>query len=125
MRLLLDSHVVLWAAEAPERLSEAAREAISDPANTRLLSTASVWELSLKQSLGQLTLPAPWEDLVGRLVLDVLPVALPHAAAVGHLPWHHRDPFDRLLVAQAQVEQLVLVSADRRLDVYDVARLRA
>lgn len=124
MKILLDTQVWLWAAVAPERLGPSASRLLSDPAVPWFLSAASSWEISIKYELGRLPLPQPpaqWIPL--RLIRDgVTPLAVQHdhACRVGELPRHHRDPFDRLLVAQAQMEGLTLVTADRRLTPYDV-----
>lgn len=126
MRLLLDTHVVLWAASAPERLGDAA--ALVLEAEERWLSAASTWEMAIKQGLGKLSLgmsAGAWTArAVTELALRPLPVTSAHAAGVEGLPSHHRDPFDRLLVAQAAAEGLVLLTADRALEPYgDVVRL--
>lgn len=126
MRLLLDTHVLLWAASRPERLGPA-RELIAT-AEERLLSAASVWELAIKAGLGKIDLgadAAAWTQRAAReLQLSALPVTWAHAAAVSALPSVHRDPFDRLLVAQAQVEGLVLLTADNLLADYgDAVRI--
>ncbi|MGY1633451.1 type II toxin-antitoxin system VapC family toxin [Geodermatophilus sp. SYSU D01186] len=126
MRFLLDTHVVMWAAATPERLG-AAEELLAD-ADQRMLSAVSIWELAIKQRLGKLSLGDDvrrWSRRVTReLGLDSLPVTAEHAAAVEHLPDVHRDPFDRLLVAQAVAEDAVLLTADARLTGYgDVVRL--
>lgn len=126
MRVLLDTHVLLWAASAPERLGPAAQVLID--AEQRLLSAASVWELAIKQGLGRLDLGSDvhtWTDrAVDELQLRRLAITGDHAAAVEHLPSVHRDPFDRLLVAQARSEGAVLLTADRTLLGYgDVVRL--
>jgi PIN domain nuclease of toxin-antitoxin system len=126
VRVLLDTHVAVWAATTPERLGSAT-ELLAD-ADQRLLSAVCVWELAIKQRLGKLSLGSDvraWSRRVTReLVLDHLPVTADHVADVEHLPDVHRDPFDRLLVAQAVVEGAVLLTADARLTGYgDVVRL--
>ena len=121
MRLLLDTNVALWLLLGDrESVSSDAVAALEDEHNTVSLSAASVWEIAIKRSLGKVTLPEGWAVALGRLGFDAMPVNALHAEAVEHLPWHHRDPFDRLLIAQAQVERRALVSADRRLDAYAV-----
>lgn len=126
--LLLDTHTLLWALGDPDRLSPAARAALEDPARARWVSTASVWELAIKSGLGKVSLGVPLPVLVRDTLpacgLGVLPIGADHAVEVERLPLHHRDPFDRLLVAQARVEGLVLVSADPQVARYDVACLR-
>lgn len=123
-RLLLDTHVVLWWLTG-SRLETGAEEAIADPANTVLLSLASVWEVSTKQALGKLELPEDVADAAVAEGLTLLGIEVTHLRVVGRLPQHHRDPFDRLPVAQAQVEQAVLVTRDARLSDYDVRTLAA
>lgn len=121
MRILLDTQLLIWALGAPERLSPRARAAIEDPALVKVFSTASVWEVAIKQSLRR---PAFHLDAgtFHRTLLDdgfvALPVSGEHAAAVSDLPWIHRDPFDRILLAQAIVEGMTLLTADRILSRY-------
>lgn len=127
MRVLLDTHAFLWWIADDRRLSAGARRVIADGGNDVYLSAASGWEIAIKARLGRLGLPAD----AARFVTDhvnlngfgVLPVELSHALGVHALPDHHRDPFDRLLVAQCRVEEMALASADRRLDDYGVKRV--
>ena len=126
MKVLLDTHVLVWAATTPERLGDAT--GLIGGADNRLLSAVSVWEVAIKQRLGKLSVGSDvrtWTRRVAReLELDHLPVTARHAAAVEHLPDVHRDPFDRLLVAQAVAEGALLLTADERLTGYgDVVRL--
>lgn len=126
MKVLLDTHVLVWAATTPERLGEG-MQLLAD-ADRRVLSAVSPWELAIKQGLGKLTVGSDvrtWIRRVTReLALDHLPVTAEHAAAVEHLPDVHRDPFDRLLVAQAVAEDALLLTADDRLTAYgDAVRL--
>ncbi|WNV73945.1 type II toxin-antitoxin system VapC family toxin [Geodermatophilus sp. DSM 44513] len=126
MKVLLDTHVVVWASHQSARLGTA-RQLVLD-ADQRLLSAVCVWELAIEQGLGKLRLRSDvrtWSRRVtSELALDLLPVSAEHAAAVEHLPDVHRDPFDRLLVAQAVAEGAVLLTADRRLLGYgDAVRL--
>jgi len=120
VKLLLDTHTALWLLEGDERLSENAHRHITDASNRVLLSAAVVWEISIKRSLGKLDAPAQYLSLLVDAGVQPLPVGLDHAAAVDALPWHHRDPFDRLLVAQAQLEGAALVSRDPALEPYGV-----
>lgn len=124
MRLLLDTQVFLWSGSAPERLSPRARRAIEAGRNEVFLSAASVWEIAIKTRIGRLQLTRDVEDFTRERMAEsslvALPVLLTHATRVATLPDVHRDPFDRLLVAQAIVEGLHLVSADRRLREYPV-----
>lgn len=120
-RLLLDTNVALWLLLGDRsRVSMNAVEALEDERNEVALSAASIWEIAVKRSLGKLTIADGWAAALRRLGFDPLPVTAMHAEAVEHLPWHHRDPFDRLLVAQADVERRSLVSADSRLSTYGV-----
>lgn len=112
MRLLLDTHVFLWWCADDRRLGDAERAAIRDGANEVLLSTASVWEMAIKQSLGRLQVPQPPSAAVTRLGIGRLSITFEHAEATLGLPPVHRDPFDRLLLAQAKLEGLTLVTTD-------------
>lgn len=116
LRVLLDTHAFLWWALDDHRLSARARDAIAAPENEVLVSAAAAWELAIKASLGRLELAVDLRDFVAdemrRSSFLPLPVDLRHALAVRDLPAHHRDPFDRLLIAQAIHEDLVLISAD-------------
>ena len=123
-RLLLDTHAFLWWAMDDPRLSRAACAAISQPDNDCFLSTASTWEMAIKASLGKLEVAGDLQRFVRQQMsanrFRLLTVELPHSLRVAELPWHHRDPFDRLLVAQCQLESLTLLSADDQLHAYDV-----
>ena len=112
MRLLVDTHIFLWWCADDRRLGSAEREAIRNPANEVYLSTASVWEIVLKQALGRLRVPEPASSAALRLGFQPLPITFEHAEATASLPSLHRDPFDRLLVAQARVESLTLITHD-------------
>jgi PIN domain nuclease of toxin-antitoxin system len=120
--LLLDSNIVVWLDQRPARLSPHVVEQI-ETAPLVFLSAVTAWELSIKQSLGALTLARPLSDLIQTHGMTELPVTIRHGDAVRNLPLHHRDPFDRLLVAQALVEGLILVTSDRKLAQYGVAVL--
>jgi PIN domain nuclease of toxin-antitoxin system len=123
VKLLLDTHAALWWLADDERLGRDAAFQLSDESNRVLLSSAVVWEVAIKRSLGKLQAPA---DLAPTLLsggVHPLPITLEHAAAVEALPWHHRDPFDRMLVAQAFAEGAAIVSQDDRLTAYDVTRV--
>jgi len=115
LRLLLDTHVALWALTDDPRLSQRARALIEDPANDVLVSAASVWEIAIKHALGRGDMPISGDqalDWFRRAGYQLLPIAPEHVAAVEHLPDHHRDPFDRLLVSQAITEPLRLLTHD-------------
>jgi PIN domain nuclease of toxin-antitoxin system len=119
--LLLDTNVVVWLLLGDrDHVSRRATDALQDAANRLAVSAASVWEIAVKRSLGKLVIEDRWARSLARLDLDHLPVTALHAEAVEHLPWHHRDPFDRLLIAQASLERLTLVTADRRFADYGV-----
>jgi PIN domain nuclease of toxin-antitoxin system len=124
VRLLLDTHVVLWWLADEETLSEDVKQLI-DTETDVFLSAASVWEIAIKQALGKLTGPPDLLDVLNRSGLLELPIRATHAADAGGLPLHHRDPFDRMLVAQARCEGLTLVSRDSRLSRYEVPLLEA
>lgn len=125
MNLLLDTHVVLWwLADAPE-LGSAAREAIANRANVVHVSAVTAWEITVKRALGKLEMPDDWEQALAAEPFTQLPIAWSHALRVGGLPDLHRDPFDRLLVAQALVEGLVLVSHDEVMARYPIQTLKA
>lgn len=123
MNLLLDTHVVLWWLADDPTLDDAARHAISDPDNTVFLSAVVVWEIRIKQMIGKLDLPPEFADVLADQDFVELPVTVAHALAVGELPPIHRDPFDRMLVAQAKVEGLTVVTRDSALAEYGVAVL--
>jgi PIN domain nuclease of toxin-antitoxin system len=124
MKVLFDTCTLLWASGEPDRLSATARKLIGDAANTRLLSAASVWEIAIKTRVGRLDLASPPErfvaDAMVRLALDSLPILQAHALRAGALPDHHRDPFDRMLVAQAQLARLPILTPDRAFKPYGV-----
>jgi PIN domain nuclease of toxin-antitoxin system len=124
LRVLLDTHVFLWAISDPERLSSRVQEVIKDARNEVLLSIASAWEIAVKSSLGKLDLPHPAMAFVQRQLashrLGILPIQLSHLSALEKLPWHHRDPFDRMLVAQCLAESASLVTVDTQLRRYEV-----
>jgi len=125
--ILLDTHAFLWWVSDAPILSAAARHAIRDPETKCLLSLASCWEIAIKHSLGKLRVPAPLERFIPEQMasnrFQPLEIGFRHVARVAELPFHHRDPFDRLLVAQALEEDLILVSSDSAFDSYGVTRL--
>lgn len=129
MRILLDTQAWLWLQTTPERLSDGALEAVSDPENDLFLSAASAWEIAIKYNLGKLPLPEPPAEYVpSRLATSgtaPLTVEHRHALHVASLPRHHRDPFDRLLVAQARLDGLTILTADAQLGAYEVVVLPA
>ncbi|MGI8828675.1 MAG: type II toxin-antitoxin system VapC family toxin [Candidatus Limnocylindria bacterium] len=119
MRLLLDSHVVLWWLFGLP-VEDEALTAIESPHNTTFVSAAAVWEIEIKRAAGRLTAPDDLLDALRSAHCDLLPVLPEHGVTAGQLPRHHGDPFDRMLVAQAQLEGLTLVTRDERLGAYDV-----
>jgi PIN domain nuclease of toxin-antitoxin system len=128
VRLLLDSHVLLWALVGSSRIQAETYAVMGDRDNQVYVSAATVWELAIKLALGKLparTDIGAWlPEQMERIGMVALPVTFEHAAAVEHLPMHHRDPFDRLLVAQAQADGLTIVTADVQLERYDVPLIR-
>jgi len=118
LRILIDTHIMLWWLEASPLLSQQAKQMISDPQNTVFVSAVSLWEIWLKQSLGKLRLPADFTDRLAAESFENLPLTASQTREVSLLPWFHRDPFDRMLVAQALVEKLVLLTADEALALY-------
>jgi len=125
MNILLDSHALLWALHDPQRLTLEARAAIADTRHVVYFSAASVWELELKAAKGKLTLPSHWLDAAETTGFVELPVTARDAAASAALPWHHSDPFDRVLIAQAAARGLRLASRDPLITAYDVQTLVA
>ncbi len=124
MSFLLDTHALLWWMLDDERLSPAARETIADVDNELVWSVVGTWEIAIKAGLGRIDLPGSLADLLGTTLraqaIAILPIHQAHALRVERLPAHHRDPFDRMLVAQAVEEDLVVVSKDTALAAYDV-----
>lgn len=124
MRLLLDTQAILWWLLADSRLGPNSRKII-DSASEVVVSTVSAWEISIKRGLGKLPVPSDIFEQIESTGYRMMPVAFAHAVAVGDLPHHHRDPFDRMLVAQAQIEGLTIVTSDRWIQAYDVAVVSA
>ena len=126
MRLLLDTHAFLWFVLGDSQLSAAARTLISDPKNDVFVSPATFWEVALKVSIGKYALAVPFEDFVRHGIDDndfeLLPIEIRHAAQLLTLPFHHKDPFDRMLIAQALADGLTLVSNEALFDAYGVKR---
>lgn len=121
MNLLLDTHVFLWAVDDAPQLSTAARAAITDGNNLVFVSAATAWEIAIKKAIGKLSLPqGNYLDELQVHRFTPLDITTEHALAVENLPHHHKDPFDRLLIAQAQVEKLVFVTGDARIKQYAV-----
>ena len=124
MRLLVDTHTFIWLDNTPNRLSQRARRALQELDNSLLLSIVSVWEIQIKVQLGKLALQNSLAELVQKQQevndVELLPITLPHVLALSELPSHHGDPFDRLLISQARVEDATLVTRDRIFSSYPV-----
>ena len=127
MRPLIDTRSVIWYVDQDHLLSPTAHAAITDPANDLLLSAASVWEIAIKVGLGKLTLSLPYRQWMAKAIADlslsILPITVDYADVQAGLPQHHRDPFDRLIVAQAIVEGISVIRADPQLDAYGITRI--
>ena len=127
MMLLLDTHSFLWFWWDDPQLSETARQAICDPTNRKLVSTASCWEVAIKVSLKKLDLGAPYRGFIHQHMVrnnfELLQITDEHLAELVDLPFHHRDPFDRMLIAQSLYEQIPIVSVDPQLDAYGLTRI--
>lgn len=129
MRYLLDTNVVLWLFLRSHLVSKKTRALLANPQSTVYVSAAATWEIAIKSRLGKLELPGdPGQylpDRIERAGLTVLPISTAHTYGVFSLPLHHRDPFDRLLIAQAQIEGMIVVTSDAVFSKYDVKRLKA
>jgi PIN domain nuclease of toxin-antitoxin system len=127
LRFLLDTHSLLWFLAGDSNLSERVRRVIENPEHDILASIASLWEIAIKHSLGKLQLAHPFEELFPHHLavnsIALLAIRLDHVTRIASLPFHHRDPFDRLLVAQALVEEIPILSGDDALDDYGVERI--
>ncbi len=126
MKLLLDTHTFLWFIDGNPHLSARAKGLLESDVDL-LLSVASLWELAIKASIGKLKLAQPYNVFVPQQLADndieILPISLAHVEIISSLPFYHRDPFDRLIIAQAMIEQLPIVSIDATLDAYAIKRL--
>ena len=125
MKLLIDSHVVVWWLDEPGKLTAAARAAISNPDHEVFISAASIWELGLKQTKGKLRLPQGYVNLLREDGFSFLPITTEHATHSVSLPPHHADPFDRMLIAQAMADSLVLVTRDAIIPLYAIPIIAA
>lgn len=127
MNLLLDTHAFLWFIAGNSSLSRKARAAIEDQNNGVLLSVASLWEIAIKISLGKITLSESFDKFIPEQLtangIELLDISVEHTALVATMPFHHRDPFDRLIAAQAKVENIILISTDEVFDAYEILRL--
>ncbi len=124
MNILLDTQVILWSISGDSRLSNQVRSAFLDPTNNLYFSMAGYWEIAIKISIGKLELADQWPVIIDREMrgnfIKFLPITQEHCNCLTELPFHHRDPFDRMLVAQAKTEQMVLLSADSQLKKYEI-----
>ena len=125
MNLLLDTCVLLWWFDDPDLLSKEASTAIKEPDNRIIVSVVSVWEIAIKEALGKLSSPDNLKEMIADAEFELMPIDYEHAWYVKDLPPHHKDPFDRLLVAQTTVENLMLVTRDSWLNAYNVPILEA
>jgi len=125
VNLLLDTHVLLWWLSDDPQLGDSARKAISDPENIVYVSVVSLWEIAIKRGLGKLTLPDDFDEALAVQGFRELPLKGGHVRFNRVLPWLHRDPFDRMLIAQAQAEQLTLVTKDEDIRGYSVSLLKS
>ena len=127
MKILLDTHTFIWFVTDSSRLSTTAKALIEDEYNEKLLSIASIWEMGIKHSIGKLTFELPFmtfiESQLQQNSMEILNIRIEHLDVVANLPLHHRDPFDRLIISQAIVEQLPIVGVDKAFDSYAVRRL--
>lgn len=127
MKLLLDTHTLLWAVHDPAQLGPRAVAELQDPGNELWLSAGSIWELAIKVGSKKLDLSLPYRQWISQAIADlgltILPISVDHANVQTELLFHHRDPFDRLLVAQSLYEQIPIVSVDSQLDAYGVTRI--
>ncbi len=127
MNILLDTHTFLWFVDDNPSLSQSARVLIESEDSQPFLSVASLWEIAIKISLGKLTLKQPYETFIPQQLalngIGVLNISLEHTAAIATLPFHHRDPFDRLIAVQAKIDEMVLLSADPIFDAYGAKRV--
>jgi PIN domain nuclease of toxin-antitoxin system len=120
LKILLDTHVLLWWLAGDTAIPRNASDAIADSDSEVFVSAATAWEIAIKKAAGRLETPDDLLEALGANDFGTLPITAPHALAAGNLPAHHSDPFDRMLIAQAQLERLILVSADRRFSEYEV-----
>lgn len=127
MTILLDTHAFLWFVLGHAKLSKTAMMHIEDRQNEKLISPASYWEIAIKISLGKYTMPQPYEEFMRQSIADngfeILPIEPQHTVVLTNLPFHHRDPFDRLIIAQAIAERISIVSEDADFDAFPIDRI--
>lgn len=121
MNILLDTHAFIWFLEGSDRLSDAAKQAIEAEENQCYVSIASIWEMAIKESIGKLEMAIPFERLSGLIWengIEILPIEFEHAQLISRLPFHHKDPFDRIIIAQSIVDNMLIISADAYFSAY-------
>ena len=127
MRILLDTHTLIWFFAGDSKLSTNARILIENEDNHRLVSIASIWEIAIKESKGNLNLSVPFQEYIGQKLslenFNILNINLDHLNAIVTMPFHHKDPFDRLLIAQSMVEEIPILSKDSAFDAYSINRI--
>jgi PIN domain nuclease of toxin-antitoxin system len=127
MRLLIDTHPTIWYVDQDHLLTSRAHAAISDPNNVLILSAASVWEIAVKVGIQKLTLSLPYRQWMAKAITDlsltILPITVDYADTQASLPWHHRDPFDRLVISQSRIEGIPVISGDPQFDAYGITRI--
>jgi PIN domain nuclease of toxin-antitoxin system len=127
MKILLDTHTLIWFVENAPQLPTKTKDLIADEGTERIVSIVSLWEIAIKHSLGRLALSLPLDEFIATHLpadkVTLLPITVLHILTFAQMPWHHRDPFDRILVAQAITEALPIISVDAALDAYGVQRL--
>ncbi|MEO1257005.1 MAG: type II toxin-antitoxin system VapC family toxin [Bacteroidota bacterium] len=127
MKYLLDTHTFLWFINDDESLSPTAKQLVEDPVNHIFLSVASIWEMAIKISIGKLEMPSPFTDFISKQLqnntIEVLNISIAHAGIMVTLPFHHRDPFDRLLIAQSTFEDTPIIGRDAIFDEYNIQRI--
>ena len=121
MKLLLDTHTLIWWLANNPTLFEGAKKAIANPNNLVFVSAASAWEIAIKKSLGKLDAPEDLETQIEVHNFQALPITITHGVAVGKLPWHHKDPFDRIIIAQAICESATIITRDKKFNLYNVS----
>jgi PIN domain nuclease of toxin-antitoxin system len=125
MRILIDTHILIWWLDDNDRLSTPIRKRIANPDNQIFISAISIFEISMKMSLGKLSLGDSLEKQLQINAIDTLPFSLNHALTAETLPWHHRDPFDRMLIAQSLSEKMPIISCDEQFIPYNISLIRA
>jgi PIN domain nuclease of toxin-antitoxin system len=127
VKILVDAHALIWAVDDPSKLGLQAARVLQDGTNDLFLGAGTIWEISIKVRLAKLSLSLPYQQWMNRAITDlgirIVPITVAYANAQANLPMHHRDPFDRLMVAQAIVERFALISTDSLLDQYGINRI--